>query len=433
MGDDGFVQRDGKVAFSKGAGRIAETRKSATKGRVHKILGTDGTFSEQFKRLILTDDNQILEREHLVAELTAVKRILKVLKPDQYAEDKLLYNRLRDGPFDNSDPNPLCIFWKHGHNLSQISTLSSRYVFPSVIEECHMLTAIFDFAPNLFHLEDIYQEARRAIDDTVRMMNKKRRGVVIVGTLEPDLRSHKEIMTGKELSKLCKQKNWDVPESGGWVLSGHFFVRAPYIEEFGFLVRERLGAHLSGRVEIKDIKRDRNVFHHVLKVLNYASKFPEKLFNTPTRGQGKKQADQMINEFERAFGNGFFDTLGHISADFSIDEAIRQWALFINRLGSKTVHYSVESVHAQKWLSETEMNYLISNDLHTLGDGSHLIEILRDTGDLRVSRKQERMKGKGRRLQTRPLKYDAEWVHLTDIGKPRVTGEAVSFDDWYLS
>ena len=133
-----------------------------------------------------------------------------------------------------------------------------------------------------------------------------------------------------------------------------------------------------------------------------------------------------------AFNGPFFDHKRTDRGSFDLDAAIRQWALFIDRIGERLAFYSVESVHAQKWYSESEMEYIRTVDYDLYADGRHRIEMHRDTGPFSKYQIQKHLKGRLRSLRTRRLRYDPDWVDQTDIGEPVVGLQPVTFDRWIL-
>ncbi len=69
--------------------------------------------------------------------------------------------------------------------------------------------------------------------------------------------------------------------------------------------------------------------------------------------------------------------------DFNLDEAIRQWAIFMDQLGVGLIYYSVESVHAQKWYSEFEMDYIRATDYDLYANSEHRIDYIAILGPFR--------------------------------------------------
>jgi hypothetical protein len=96
------------------------------------------------------------------------------------------------------------------------------------------------------------------------------------------------------------------------------------------------------------------------------------------------------------------------------------------------MHYSVETTHAQKWYSESEVDYIRKTDADLLSDGSHKIEIHRDHGPFPPHNTLPHLKGRMRDLRTRRLTYDAEWESMTDCTDINPDTEVPAFDRWIV-
>jgi len=86
--DTTTIRRDCKMAFSPQGRAIADKRINAQQlSRIQKKLGTDDTFSEEFKAAFdpKTEYGQILERINLETELDATRKIITALK--KYPDD----------------------------------------------------------------------------------------------------------------------------------------------------------------------------------------------------------------------------------------------------------------------------------------------------------------------------------------------------------
>lgn len=433
MTDENLIRRDGALAFSPRGRAFADLRTASPNSRVRKVLGKDDTFSPEFKEAILSDYLWILERPHLVTELQAVKKVIKALRksPDDRRCQDLL-ERLNMPPTERSEPNVLCPIWRHENELYRADLALSRYVFPAVAGELYLVTVIFGFAPDLNTLESAVIDGHRAMDQAVKRMNTKRRGVMIVGAFEPDLRSEIDFRKKRDLAKAADEHGWEVPDTGGWVLSGHFFVRAPHIEDFELILDEYLPANQYDRVQAKRLSKNKKLADHLMTILGYSAKYPKPLFGHPTRGKGKQKADEAIKEMAAAFAGPDFDPSDDVVDMFDVDAAIRQWALLMDRLGPDLVYYSTESVHAQKWYSESEIRYVRGVDYDMTSDGRHRIEIHRDTGPFSRNRILPHLKGRTRRLRTRPLQLDEEWERMTEYSGYDPFTDGHSFDHWMI-
>lgn len=433
MNEELLKRRDGKISFSPRGRAIADRRTSTKKGRINKVLGKGGPFTPEFKKTVLDDHEQILERAYLVDELEGAKKVLNALAtaPDDPNSVGLLY-RLHASPADREEPCVLCPIWRHEYSIHRTAAAVFRYVFREVRFELYQLTIIFDYAENLHQLEQKFDQAHKTLKEFVAIANRKRFGIMMVGALEPNLRSRHEFDTMRDMKKMESQLNWQVGDSGGWVLSGHFFVRAPSKDDIEDILNKMLPSSGWTRVLFQSITKKNNLMEHLMSILNYSAKYPSELFDPPTRGVEKKKVDQWINSMESAFFGPSFDADKAVGENFGLMAAIRQWALFMDRVGPDKIYYSVESVHAQKWYSQTEVQYLRESGLDMYSDGRHRVEIHRDTGPFSRHVTQPNLKGNLRFLRSRPLQEDREWMRLTDIGEANSSLRAVSFDRWML-
>jgi hypothetical protein len=106
-------------------------------------------------------------------------------------------------------------------------------------------------------------------------------------------------------------------------------------------------------------------------------------------------------------------------------------------------YYSVESAHAQKWYSESEMDYIrvTDDDMRTdndmrgedgMLDGNHMIEVHRDHGPLPPHKQLPHLQGRVCELRSRLLTYDAEWESMTDCSGIDSKTEYHDFDKWMV-
>lgn len=431
-------RKNGTTAFSAQGRAIADRRVGAEKlGRIAKKLGTDDTFSNEFKAAFQpeTEYEQILERIHLEQELDAARKTITALKsmPGD-PECTRIIDEMRAKPTRRRKDCPLCPIWRHERETHLTLAAISRYVFTRVLEQLYLVTIVFDFAENLFLLEDQVISANKSLNEMAAFMGRKGHGVVMVGSFEFDLCNHTELTQQHKHKALLSELGVEAPGSGGWVLTGHFFTRVPHDEilRSWFKARYPSSDKTWLRVRFDPIRKDKDLAESVMRTLSYADKVPTPLFKVPTRAtkDGKrKKADELMHRMSAAF-NG--PSLGpKISpSDFDVNAAIVQWAKFVDRMGAKNIYFSVESAHAQKWLSESEMDYLRMTDEDLLGSGRHKYEILRDQEFYPPFRVKEHLKGRKRNLRSRPLSYDGEWVSMTDCSGINPDTHYHDFDKW---
>jgi len=434
------IRLDGKIAFSPQRRAIADRRINAeVLSRVTKVLGTNNTFTDEFKAAFdpPTEYEQILDRVHLRKELEATKKVLNALesRPDDTVCVRIL-NQMRAKPMRRKRDCPLCPIWRHEHETALTFATTSRYAFPRVDHELYLLTIAFDFAENLHHLEAALAAANKSMQRMVAHMGRKRCGVMMVGAFEFDLFSYQQLTSQPKSSALLKELGVAAPESGGWTLTGHFFVRVPHREVLEHWLRQEYPSSTASwdRVRFDKIKENEALATHVSRILSYGGKMPKMLFSAPTRKTAdnkRAKADAMMRQMSSAFfGDLMQDDLDDEA--FDLTAAIVQWAKFIDRVGAKQMYYSVESAHAQKWYSKSEMDYVRLTDGDMLSSGSHLIEIHRDHGPFPPLTILPHLKGRVRDLRSRRLTFDPEWESMTDCRGINRNTHYHDFDRWTL-
>lgn len=446
-----LLRSDGKVAFSPQGRAIADKRISAVQiSRVQGRLGDGDAFTDEFKAAFdqETEHEQILERVHLVKELDASKKIMTALKALGDDNDALrILSEMRARPTNRKKDCPLCPVWRHERETRLTLAAASRYVFPRVLEQCYLVTIIYDFAVNLDQLEEALRAAHKSMNSAVAHMGRKRHGVMMVGAFEFDLMSFEQLMAEPKSKSLLKELGITASDAGGWTLTGHFFTRVPHEDVLQDWLQKQFPSSDGNwtRVRFDKIKDDKSLLEHLSRTLSYSGKMPMPLFKAPTRKTvgGELQAtNDLMGRMSAAFtGTVMNPNIDHNA--FDLNAAIAQWAKFIDRIGSKLAYYSVESTHAQKWYSESEMDYIrmTNDDMRTdddlrdddgMADGNHIYEIHRDHGPLPPHKPLPHLQGRMRELRSRLLTYDAEWESMTDCSGINPDTESHDFDRWIV-
>jgi len=447
--DTTTIRRDGKMAYSPQGRAIAERRISAKQtSRIQKKLGTDNTFTEEFKAAFdpKTEYGQILERINLETELDAARKTITALK--KYPDDpdcQRILDTMWAKPTMRKKDFPLCPIWRHEHETRQLFASQSRYVFPRVIEQLFLVTIVFDFAENLDQLEDAMIAAHKGMQAALAHMGRKRHGVMMTGTLEFDLKTFEDLTTEPKSISLLRQLGVAATDAGGWTLTGHFFTRVPHRKVLEDWLRKTYPSSDKHwhRVQFNQVKRNKKLLDQLSKLFSYMNKVPKALFSPPsrkTKGGERDKADELMRRMSAAFYGASMNT--HLDQSvIDLDAAIVQWAKFVDRVGPKLMYFSVESSHAQKWYSESEMDYIRMTDADIIADqdqrgddgmqdGEHKYELHRDHGLLPPFEILPHLKGRVRDLRSRPLTYDAEWETMTDCSGINPDTHYHDFDRW---
>ena len=431
--DKNLIRSDGIKAFSPVGRALSDLRRSKPNSRVKRVVGKNSPFSQAFIQAVREDHDYINERPHLFAELKAAKRIITALQkvPHDEAAQTLLRKMLAD-PTKREEDCFTCPFWRNYREASMTHAARMRYVFPRVRSELYLVTVIFSFAENIYELPDAYRNAHSALKGVVSELTKKRNGVVITGSFEPDLVSADELTNDPSKAAMMRQFGRPIPEGGGWILTGHFFVRIPHEDVLKAALKSKFKGEGWSPVQFDRISGNGELEAHLMAILGCAGKYPKPLFDVQTRGEERHEADARMDAMRTAFSGPNFDIDGLGDHPFDIEAAIVQWAKFIDSMDEKTIYYSVESVHAQKWYSESELAWIRLTDFDTDSMGHHRFEMHRDTGPFSERVIDPKFKRKFRLLRSRPLVYDKEWVDMTDCSDIDPMIFKHSFHKWLL-
>lgn len=403
-----------KLAFSPRGQAIREKRNAATAGRIQRVLGAKGPISAPFKRAVLDDYDDILERPHLEYELKSFKRILNSLSSSPDGLSSSLLDRLNMDPVARGSSEILCPIWKNSNEVEATTIAASRYIHSRVSDELYLLSIIFDYCENLELVRDKVDEFRAGLDHSIDQMDKLDHGVMMVGAIELDLINYDEATKRRNVLNLISQQGYEQPLDAAWAVTGHFFVRVPRKDVFSKVVREVFPSKGWARVQFKNISRNQSLQSQLMSVLGYAGKYPKPIFDTPTQPKKREPYDKKMNHMAAAF-NGPRLNLASKSEVFDVPAAVRQWALCVDDLGADKLIYTVENRIAQKWLSESELAYVRRFDLDVDRQGRNPIELKRDDPLLNngylspVS-----IHHPPCILKTRRLRFDPDWYNATD-------------------
>lgn len=339
-------------AFSPRSNAIHSLRVNSTDGRVERVLGKKGPFTDEFKKLIRTDYESILESPYLVRELKGAKKILKALeKRKSEPTIHALFRKISEYGPTSEQPSILSPIWRHENCVKVLSALGLRYIYPEVMNESFFVTIVYGYAHNLESLGPLVDQFRLDLDAFVKSNTMRGRGLVMAGAFEPDLRSYEELTSKKpDLVKMSRDLGWVIQDHGGWVLSGHFVGRGYFHDELKNRLGEVFPSRGSKRVRFEILSRKKDLYQSIMDLIGYFCKFTGPMFDT---GKNKEPANRMLRTVQSAFIGPNVRSPKAFDDDFDQDAAIRQWALFIDDLGPDRLFYSIENAHAQKWYSRT--------------------------------------------------------------------------------
>ena len=402
------------TSISKRANAVLMKRTTASRGRIEKVLGKRGVFGELLCKAVRQNHESILANPFLEKDLKAYKRIIQALeRRSDDAEIADLLTRLRAEPRYRNKPSMLCPIWRHEQYLEAAYTALTRYIFDAVFPQCFFATVVFDYAPNLFAVEESLLLFRQKLDTAERIMSKSQRGLMMFGSFEPDLRSARQIIDGDDTAKAIRQLDWSVQDHGGWVTSAHLVGRAVQLQEFEATLHNTFPSDGWARVKVSRLDQDKAVLDSILDISSYLLKYPKRIFKSDTtKGEGRRAHDKAMRKLQASFIGQSMPELNS-SGEFNHEAAIRQWALFTDRMGPANLRYSVENAYAQKWLSASETAWFARNEQFDWLHGYSEIEVHRDSDRARQSLARTRDPKPKRRIK-RSLRYDEEWIEKTD-------------------
>ncbi|SDX82372.1 hypothetical protein SAMN05444336_1113 [Albimonas donghaensis] len=345
-------KKKGDLCVTLNLQAIYEQRLSATDGKVERALGVRGPFSESFKNLIRSDCEGILQSEFLVKDLKMFKHTLNALNRDPH------HNRARDlSEMFSGDPGRsgydsiLCPLARQVHGLN-LMTGATRYFFPEVRNQLYFLTVVMDFAPDLETLAKQIGDARLSMQKIGEAMTNSRRGIVMFGTFEPDLRSGEDFIKRKALSKAAGDLGWVVDDAGGWVLSSHLIVRAVDVAPLKAALKKTFPANGWRRVHLRPFDRNKTVLGNLLKLVKYVSKASPSI-GALNSGNVKMDPSNLDRNL-RTTVLGPQVPVSSIPDEIDRDHAIRQLAIFLHDTGFDKLTFSYESGYAQEWYTHKE-------------------------------------------------------------------------------
>jgi hypothetical protein len=297
-----------------------------------------------------------------------------------------------------------------------LNALGRRYIYPEVRHESFFVTIIYGYGQNLDELGQLVDLFRRDLDTLVKKSTSRKRGLVLAGAFEPDLRSYDELTKGNPaLVKISMEQGWAIQEHGGWVLSGHFVGRACFHEELENHLSEMFPSRGRQRVRFGPLRSQKDLNQSIMDLIGYFGKFTGPMFAS---GKDKKPATRLLREVRSAFVGPNLKSPQAFADDFDQNAALRQWAMFVDDMGPGRLFYSVENAHAQKWYSRTEVEFLkqvasMTGDYSNV-PGAEQIELHRDREPYRKNIN-PRIKHLVPRRVTRPLQTDPDWYQLTDM------------------
>ena len=168
------------------------------------------------------------------------------------------------------------------------------------------------------------------------------------------------------------------------------------------------------RVEIDRLRKTKLLLDNLLDMASYLLKYPKEIFRKGTsKGIGRAEHDRLLRQMRASFIGPTMPVQGY-AKEFDQDAAIRQWALFTDRMGPMRMSYSVENAYAQKWLSRSETQWVIHREEYEWLHGYQRTEVHRDVGPVDTVVPSHLRQFVPRR-RTRALRYDEDWLSKTDL------------------
>ncbi|MBI1492034.1 hypothetical protein [Halocynthiibacter styelae] len=424
-----LVRSNGKVALTAKGRAIADKREEATDGRIDRCLSVRNVFENGCATLIYDDHRHILESPYLHTALTSYTKsyraLQKHLDDPEVAE---IFELCQQHPHQRKSPVMWCPIERHDRVMNLSDILMGRYLHTFAADELYLLTIIFDFSENLGDLENALDQANHDLNNVIKNFSGEKHGVVLVGSYEPDLRHPDQLYSVQKFHHMTHDLHGHIPDAGGWVLTGHFFVRVPHQEKFEAMLHDAFPVRQDWqRIRFDPIYKNKSVDESLMNILDYSQKSLLELFKVPSRGEGRQKYDKQLQRVQSAFMG---PQCGDEIEGFDTDAAIVQWAKFLHRVGPKKMWVQIENSHAQKWFSKSELQLMQAHQHPGITNGRLNCEIHRGVGR-NLKGKTPTVFGKRRRgLQPRRLRLDIDWLSETYAGERDNLEYGHNFNYW---
>ena len=334
--------------------QLRKNREAARDGRLDRALRARTIIPEAFADAIWANPDNILGMPYIVSDVQGFKKVLKALKRtgETIPEAALLRESLIMAQPRNEFTSPLCPIARH-HRKRMMHRALEPFLFESVHREIRLETIIHGFSPTLDGVLEVIDEARQDLRHVQNVMAKHGAGYIEVGTFEPNIRHLDEFHGGKPtLTRLAPDLEWDVPDTGGYVVSSHRLVRVAR----PWLYDEALQRQFPGFRRIRSERMDRSALlaTNFAQILDYIWKLDEHV--NAIRDLPYKDSRGMMHSI---FAGP--TTAGKTSPGYVYDTMLTQWALFLDRVGFAPFEISFINEYAHDWHSEEEINFFMES------------------------------------------------------------------------
>ena len=346
---------------------VFDKRVDASDGQLQRAMNKRGPITNAFRDAVYSNHEGFLETIYAAKEVMAFKRVLKALTadPSDPCAAELL-NRLQWDDIKDRTDSPVCPLARHTKSL-ELQLAAMDFVFPCVIGELALVTIVHDYAPHLIALEDTVTEALGMLKVVRQTMSKEKRGYLEFGAFEPDLKSADDILEGKSLGLAAQQLGWEVGDGGGYVLSSHRIVRVVDLNRYRKLLRKVFPAKAWDRVQVKSLKRNKDLWQSVYDVLRYITKW-----SPHVEAIRKVTCPKVIRT---VFLGPTTDR--RIRKVYDSDFSIRQYALFLDRMGFNNLLINHVNSFAHRWCGEEELDFFSKEGLYENLHGYYSREVFR--------------------------------------------------------
>ncbi len=288
----------------------------------------------------------LLRMPYLCREVEATKRVLKALKKRLHIpEFEALYDKinLTDGASEPS--SPLCAIARHLQARAMLLDLDSLFV-ADCIGEWTMETIVHGIAQWLDELPDVANQANASFEHIRKNMERIGAGYVEVGAFEPDLRSIEEYDDRAALQRLCEDRGWEFPETGGYVVCSHRLVRVQSDRFYQSLLDDMFPGYR--RVVRKQMDKDKTIEENLTDILAYIWKLEEVVEGA--------DGDADINEGDcrRCIRSAMLGTTTDGLSGRKREDALCAFALFFDDLGMDFFKINHVNIFARAWFGKAE-------------------------------------------------------------------------------
>ena len=332
--------------------QLEKNRLAARDGRVDRELRTRTIIPARYAEEVWANPDNILGMPYLVADLKGFKKVLKALKKvsSHDPDAATLHRKLTLQSPGEEFTSPLCPVARHQRKREMVRGLD-RFLFQAAHNQFSFDTVVHGFSPTLEGTLDVKREARADFRVIQQTMIHARTGYLEVGTFEPDIRHIDDFEGGKpSLSRLADELAWDIPDTGGYVVTSHRLVRVAHPSHYREVLRQQFPGYRRTKSERFD--KSKSLVENIKIIVDYLWKLEPHV--NAIRMLPEKDCPRIM---QSVFAGP--TVTGKHRNGYVRDHMIAQWALFQDRIGFAPFEINYVNQFAYDWFSKSEIELFL--------------------------------------------------------------------------